>query len=138
MARTPETDRRSAPDRRVDPKVGTDTEREVARWEELARAAHRAPRFDCAERRYVLATAPASTLSHLGEPPLQVTPSLVWPPDRAWCVSTELDFNSTLIATTTQCADVLLADNRIEAVAVEPGDRVDDDGDVRNTVAYDR
>lgn len=101
-------------------------------WEEIALSARRAPLFDKLDRRYLLATSPSSAICQLGGPPLSVTPSLVWPEDRAWFVGTEIDFDSTVIATSEQGADALLADPRIEAVAVDASDRLDDYGDTFN------
>jgi len=62
----------------------------------------------------------------LGSPPAQWTDpaTLIWPTDNSWCVATEVDFDSTLIA-----GDKHLIDGQDDAVDVagitagEPGDR---------------
>ena len=41
-------------------------------------------------------------------PTLGLTPQLWWPEDRAWLVATEIDFDSTIVATTVAGAEVLL------------------------------
>jgi len=56
----------------------------------------------------------------------------VWPDDQAWCVGSEIDFDSTLVAASEECADALLADTTLEAVPVGPDDRLDIGGDVIN------
>ena len=43
-----------------------------------------------------------------------------------------IDFDSTLVATSTDCAAALLSDDRFEAVTVQPKDRLDLYGDVIN------
>jgi len=65
-------------------------------------------------------------------PPLSITPSLVWPDDRAWCVATETDFDSTLVGCSEECAEALVADERLEALQVPPDGRLDIDGDELN------
>jgi hypothetical protein len=44
--------------------------------------------------------------------------SLVWPGDRSWCVATEIDLDSTLVAGPARLAAALLGDDRLEAFAV--------------------
>ena len=46
------------------------------------------------------------------------SPSLWWPDDRAWCVSTEVDMDSTLLGASRDCATRVLADSRLEALPV--------------------
>lgn len=50
-------------------------------------------------------------------------PNLAWPPDRSWCLATEIDFDSTLVACSHEVAAAILADGRLEAFEV----RYDDD-----------
>jgi hypothetical protein len=99
---------------------------------EIAASLHSAPRFEHPGRNYLLAKAPCRAVCELGRPPLDVTPSLVWPTDLAWCVGTEIDFDSTLVAASEACAEVLLSDHRLEAVVVQPESRLDIGGDVIN------
>lgn len=73
------------------------------------------PRFEHPERSYLLAKGPLSSICKLRRPPLSITPSLVWPDDRAWCVATETDFDSTLVGCSEECAGAVVADERPEA-----------------------
>jgi hypothetical protein len=49
--------------------------------------------------------------------------NLIWPMDRSWCIATEIDWDSTLVACPDHVAADLLADARLEAFEV----RYDDD-----------
>jgi hypothetical protein len=64
--------------------------------------------------------------------PWSLTPSLAWPDDRSWCLATEIDFDSTLVACSEKCAAALLADDRLEALEVPPEGRLDIEGDALN------
>nr|NLD40647.1 hypothetical protein [Actinomycetales bacterium] len=46
------------------------------------------------------------------------SPNLVWPEDRAWVMVSEIDFDSTLIACSVECADALLQSDGIEALPI--------------------
>jgi hypothetical protein len=109
---------------------------EVKRMEtellEVAERVRRSPRFNHPGRSYLLAKSPCAAISELTHYPLGVTPSLAWPDDRAWFVGCEIDFDSTLIATSEECAAALLSDDRLETVVVRPEDRLDIGGDVLN------
>jgi hypothetical protein len=107
----------------------------LASWEEAADAVRAAPRFHHPGRDYLLARGSCAAVCLLGSRPLSITPNLVWPEDRAWCVATEIDFDSTLVAATHECAHTLLADDRLEALEVGPADRLDHGGDLINPPA---
>lgn len=49
-------------------------------------------------------------------------PSLMWPADRAWCVATEIDFDSTLVGGSRPLVEAILADPTFEAFEVGPDD----------------
>jgi hypothetical protein len=104
----------------------------VASWEEAAKAVKRAPHFSHPARSYLLAKCPCATVCELDRWPLGITPNLVWPDDRAWCVGSEIDFDSTLVAASRDCANALLDDDRLETVEVRAEDRLDSGGDVLN------
>ncbi|HEU5287186.1 MAG TPA: hypothetical protein VFV20_02190 [Candidatus Limnocylindria bacterium] len=91
------------------------------------------PRFDLPGRRYFLATGPidAAASSVLGDWTGQ-SPSMWWPDDRTWFVSTEIDFTYTYVGGTRQCIDAILDDPRIEALRARSGDRITWDGDRLN------
>jgi hypothetical protein len=61
-----------------------------------------------------------------------LTPQLWWPEDRAWVVASEIDFDSTIVATSYAGAEALLACNRLEALLVPADGRLDLDGDTIN------
>jgi hypothetical protein len=46
------------------------------------------------------------------------SPSFWWPDDRAWCVSTGVDMDSTLLGMSYDCASRIMKDPRIEALPV--------------------
>jgi hypothetical protein len=61
-----------------------------------------------------------------------LTPQLWWPEDRAWVVATEIDFDSTIVATTTAGAEALLTCEGLEALLVPSDGRLDYAGDAIN------
>jgi hypothetical protein len=99
---------------------------------ELAARARRAPTFDHPGRSYLLAKAPSSAICKLSRFPFGLTPNLVWPDDRAWCVGSEIDFDSTLVACSEECAAAILANDELEALPINAEDRLDIGGDVLN------
>ena len=58
--------------------------------------------------------------------------SLIWPQDKSWCIATEIDFDSTLVACSSDVADALLADRRLEAFEVRYDDDLSWHGDTVN------
>jgi hypothetical protein len=60
------------------------------------------------------------------------SPNLLWPADQSWCLATEVDFDSTLIAGTRELIDALLRVPGLEAWAVEATDDLTVDGDLIN------
>ncbi|MFL6074860.1 MAG: hypothetical protein ACJ73S_15800 [Mycobacteriales bacterium] len=61
------------------------------------------------------------------------SPNLFWPADRAWCVGTEIDFDSTLVGGPVELVDAVLAAPGLEAWPVDPGDSLTADADRINT-----
>jgi hypothetical protein len=57
------------------------------------------------------------------------SPNQWWPDDHSWCVATEIDFDSTLVAGTRQLIDTVLNDPRLEAFEVQPDDDLTYGGD---------
>lgn len=53
------------------------------------------------------------------------SPQLLWPLDRAWCVATEIDYDSTLVGGSAALIGRILADPRLEAFPVDPDDSID-------------
>ncbi len=60
------------------------------------------------------------------------SPNLFWPADRSWCVATEIDFDSTLVAGSAELVDDVLAHPELEAWPVGPEDPLTVDGDHLN------
>lgn len=58
--------------------------------------------------------------------------NLIWPADHSWCVATEIDWDSTLIAASSEVAEAMLADVRLEAFAVDDHDDLSWCGDKLN------
>ena len=55
-------------------------------------------------------------------PASQQSANLWWPKDRAWCVATEIDFDTTYIGGTQSAISAILACEALEAYQVEPTD----------------
>jgi hypothetical protein len=61
------------------------------------------------------------------------SPNLLWPGDRAWCVSCDIDMDSTIVAGSSELARVVLADRELEAWEIGGSDSLRHDADNRNT-----
>jgi hypothetical protein len=62
------------------------------------------------------------------------SPNRFWPADLAWCVATEIDFDSTLIGGSAQLIEQVLAEPALDAWPVNPDDSLAADGDHINLV----
>lgn len=60
------------------------------------------------------------------------SPSLWWPDDRAWCVATDVDLQTTYIGASTDCVDRLIGDRRVEAMRVPADQDISLDADTVN------
>jgi hypothetical protein len=58
--------------------------------------------------------------------------NLVWPKNHSWCVATEIDWDSTLVAGSAAMTRALLADRRIETFPVDYRDDLSWFGDTIN------
>ncbi len=89
------------------------------------------PRFAHPNRRYYLAEGTiedaASTIYPDGW--AFQSASMWWPDDRAWFVSTEVDFPYTYVGGTRDCVDAVLPHPQIEALRARVSDRITWDGD---------
>lgn len=113
-------------------------------WGGLADFVRSAPVFDVPHRSYLLLAGPIETvLESVVDPPSTVveqglpwphyqSPNLWWPEDRAWCVATEIDFQSTYVGASRTCIDRLLADDRLEIYEVAASDGITWADDGRN------
>jgi hypothetical protein len=72
---------------------------------------------------------PGSTYLLLGPldaiPLFGQTPNIIWPDDRAWCLTTEIDLDSTYVGGSKECIDRILLDPALAAFSAHPADRVD-------------
>ncbi len=98
-----------------------------------------APEFSLPAREYRLLQGPldAATESVDSEPWASQSSSLWWPDDRAWLVSTEIDFNTTYIGCDKACRDELVAQPNLEALAIDPATGITCDSDVLNPTPID-
>lgn len=56
-------------------------------------------------------------------------PNLIWPLDRAWCVVSEMDYDSTLIGGSEALIGELLETEGLECLSVTPSDSISSDAD---------
>jgi len=81
------------------------------------------PKFTLPARGYHLFTGPIQAATRTGnwltpDSFHPQSPSLFWPDDHAWCVSTEVDRDSTLVAGTPQLIDAITASPVLEALPI--------------------
>ena len=60
------------------------------------------------------------------------SPNIWWPDDRAWCVATEIDLQSTYVGGPVACIRAILDNPNLEAYPVNPEDRADFGSDTIN------
>lgn len=113
----------------------------VARTEPVPRAftdaEWDAPRFRLPGRDYLLVAGPLDAVADVARGPGHgdgdgQSPALIWPQDRAWCVGTEVDHDSTLVGGTREAVAAVLAEPALEAFPVGPDDPLGFDGDTVN------
>jgi hypothetical protein len=103
----------------------------VCAWEGfsgLAEAFPGAVRVLLPHRTYILLLGSLEAVTDgflLGKGMRYVSPSIWWPQDRAWCVTTEVDFCWTYVAGTQMCIEDVVTDARLEALITETGHRAD-------------
>ena len=78
---------------------------------------------------YRLFTGALNVIEHTSEE----SPSIWWPQDRAWCVSTDIDMTSTLVGGTAECIAALVGHPGLEAMPIAIDVRIDVEGDTVNT-----
>ncbi len=96
------------------------------------------PRLHLPHREYLLFRGPLRAALHMGwegspggfEPQ---SPSLFWPADHSWFVSTEIDFESTLVGGSAALISAVLTTPGLDAWPVEPDDDVTAYGDLPNS-----
>jgi hypothetical protein len=97
----------------------------------------RAARFELPGRAYYLFTGPLHDALRFGSWAtadwfLPRSPNLFWPDDQSWCVASEIDFDSTLVAGTAALVDDIVHSSELEAWPVDPLDSLAFDGDTIN------
>lgn len=88
-------------------------------------------------RRYLLYTGPLDDALRFGSWATRDwfqarPPNLFWAQDRTWCVATEIDFDSTLVAGPAQLIDEVVSSSSLEAWAIGPTDSLAHDADTIN------
>lgn len=94
-----------------------------------------APTFETPNREYHLLGGPveAATDSVLDPVRLQSS-SLWWPDDRAWCVATEIDLNTTYVGCDDACRAEILSLPELAALPIDPATGIDWRSDLLNPV----
>ncbi len=97
------------------------------------------PRVRLPGRDYLLLTGPLHAATSLGWWPTPMSfqaqsPNLFWPADRVWCVATEIDFDSTLVAGTRTLIGAFLNEPILDAWPLHPDDSLASDTDQVNPV----
>lgn len=97
----------------------------------------RAATFELPGRRYYLFTGPLDDATRFGHWVtrdwfLPRSPNLFWPEDQRWCVASEIDFDSTLVAGGAELIADILHSEHLEAWTVTPHDSLAWDGDTIN------
>lgn len=64
-------------------------------------------------------------------------PNLIWPVDHSWFVTSEVDFDSTLVGGSTGLVDAIVESPRLEAWQVDPADSLADNADTVNRASDD-
>ncbi len=64
------------------------------------------------------------------------SPSLWWPDDRAWCVATDVDLQSTYLGGSAECVARLLNDEQVEVMPVSAEQSVTIDADTINPTPF--
>jgi hypothetical protein len=87
------------------------------------------PRVRLPERNYLLFEGPLEAAPEMGWRPggqwfVPQSPNLFWPADKAWCVATEIDLDSTYVGGSAALIAAILADERLEAFPAEVTDDV--------------
>jgi hypothetical protein len=96
-------------------------------WGALKPDIRSAPTFVLPNRKYHLVTGPiqAAGESAMGVGAHNQSASLWWPADRAWCVATEIDLNTTYIGCDAACSEAILTKLGLEALAIDPNMGID-------------
>jgi hypothetical protein len=107
-------------------------------WEgfgDLPDEVRQAPAFTAPYRRYHLLGGPIDALPEGAyDSVFRQSPNLCWPDDRAWCMATEIDLNSTYVGCDDACADEIVGVPKVEALIIDPATGIDFASDELNPV----
>jgi hypothetical protein len=84
-----------------------------------------APTFSTPNRRYHLLAGPLDAALESAVESRTQSPNLWWPDDRAWCVATEVDLNTTYVGCGDVCRDAITHTPSLEALAIDPAAGID-------------
>ncbi|MEE6140595.1 hypothetical protein SKC41_30325 [Mycobacterium sp. 050128] len=103
---------------------------------DLDEAFHDQPTFALPQREYHLARGPvtAAAQSWATYPGRHLSANLWWPGDHAWCVATEIDFDSTYLGASEACVEELVANSELEVMPVDVTAGITANSDTLNPV----
>jgi hypothetical protein len=108
-------------------------------WEgfgDLPDEVRRAPAFTAPHRVYHLLSGPIEVFAEGAYNSAdRQSANLCWPNDRAWCIATEIDLNSTYLGCDAACADEIVALPEVEALIIDPATGIDFASDALNPPA---
>jgi hypothetical protein len=93
-------------------------------------------------RDYLVLVGPLSASAQIGDPDglngfTRHSPNLIWPADRSWFVSSEIDFDSTLVGGSGDLIDDILNAKELEAWSIRSGDLLTYEADHLNRTGED-
>ncbi len=94
-----------------------------------------APTFSAPHRVYHLLAGPVEAFSESADGMRYQSANLWWPDDRAWCVASEIDLNTTSVGCSGDAAAAILAHDGLEALAIDPATGIAFDSDEQNPPA---
>lgn len=105
-------------------------------WPDVARFGQ--GRLQLPERAHLIFEGPLVAVLDLGWSAysgafVHEAPSIIWPTDRAWFVSTDVDLDSTFMGGSSALVDALRSDDRLEVWPVSPSDSITWASDAINT-----
>jgi hypothetical protein len=90
------------------------------------------PKVEVPGRSYLLIKGSLESLADFDSLHVVDGPSIWWPDDRAWCVSTDIDLDSTYVGGSAECIDALTQDPALEVLPARLEDPVDFASDTIN------
>ena len=92
-------------------------------WGDIRADVASAPKFHPAPRSYHLLAGPIESANESMSEHSEQSASVWWPDDHAWCVATEIDFDTTYIGCDERCCKEILSVSEIEALVIDPAGR---------------